>query len=340
MRFNDIFYNKLNLSFRKPKKTMAFILESNSYVAPLHDIMISEYPKVSDTFELFSSEEKYEPLIQQEAFNIVGNKLRKIDNNLYNTYMNIINDKEKITIIEEEKINEKTKTVDGSSVYGDKMTLYLKNTSFDVSLIAHEIMHVIFNQRIQKMDDSSDIVKLLFSEVNSILFESVINEELELDKDVFLKERFHSDLSKSIYYKFCYFMYTTYLKYGHIDNDVVMRELTAMKDENLKQIFLKYGGKLAKVLISRVDLLEYDLFTFSGYVVGSVLSKTIYKKIVDNEITYEEYFKRVQELKEIDRYTDGLSVLDVNYIYKKSINDELKNNYDEFCDTILGARKR
>ena len=327
MEFKDTFYDKITKNLKNTK----YFLDLNSYVSPLYDIVLKQYDKVDDSFSMFTNTINYEPLNNNDAFNIVGNKFKKIDISLYNSYLNILYDRQL------------TKIINGSNpsfVYGEELFINLKNTTSDVSEIAHEVMHRIFNQKQYNIENTSDVAKIFFVEVNSITFESIINEELSIDKDNFLKERFYSDLSKTIYYKFCIFMYKIIKEKGYIDNDILYSKINELSDDNLKTIFNKHLKVLCKTLYNRVQRVDFDMLIFSKYIVASVLSKTIYKDICEGKLSFNEYFNRMLKLNKLDSFIEGLNILDVNYIYKSDILDALDRNYTNYYNNLFDSRKR
>lgn len=226
----QIDFSKINCGLKKCSKGTSFIQEINSYVEHLYHIVIQEYNNVNkNSFSLFSFKLSYEPLEINDSINLVLEFFKSIDSSLSESFFNLIYDKEHTKIVFNEK--------EPSHVYNNNLFLNMKKSTRDISLICHESIHAIYNPKIHKLEESKHVVRLLFNELNSVTFERVLNDKLEIDKDKFLYERFSSDLSKAVFYMFYNWLFKIYLKTNDINMQLIRQQLNSMDDLLLKDIF-------------------------------------------------------------------------------------------------------
>ena len=331
MLLKKVFYDKINEELPIINGQIDIILYINQYIEPLSKIICNGFSFVDSKIDVYRFKQQYEPLNGNETFEIISDALSNIDEGLNNSFLNIIRDSENTIITYNGNI---------SRVDGTKMILSLKNTTSDITEVTHEVIHRIYNSMPPKIDTIEEILKELFSEVNSITFESIINDSLKIDKNKYIEERMYSDISKSIYYIFIIAIFKTYKKYGIVDNEKLNKELDLLCDDTTKQAISKYTSLIANKAYKTIGRSSIDLLKYSKYIIANVISKTLYNRIKKGNLSYQEYLKQMLELNKIDKFEDALNILDVNYIYNTEKLHELNENYHNTCKNICGNRIR
>ncbi|MBE6161732.1 MAG: hypothetical protein E7158_05905 [Firmicutes bacterium] len=322
----EVNFYKINDGLKECAKGNSFMLETNSYVENLFRIILKNY-------YLYKNDKiEYKPLEISESIKKAGMIFKEIDSVLYDSFNNIITDKKHTTI---------TITKNRQSyVDGEKIFLNLTNTSRDIIEIIHESIHKVFNPKIYKIEEVKHIIRLFFNELNSITFERIANDKLDIDKDKFLYERFISDMEKSIFYMFYNFVFKIYLKRGNVNIDIIKEEINNIQDLLLKQIFIEnLDDNIVKLEYNSEYLAKFQV-QISRYIIASVLSASIYKNIKDGKMTYKDCISKMEELNNINNYMEGLDLFGLNYIKSNNVLEQLDYNYNKSCELLAESRNR
>lgn len=303
--------------------------DMNNNVMKLCEIVLDEYEKMCSSKNLLQQDQsKYDFIDINDSIEIVANFYKGFDDSLYNSFLNVIYDKERTKI----KIGDKNDSVD----INNTMYLYLGQNISDIFTITHESAHKIFQNFLQEPISIGLINRLTFVEINSITLERLIAKQVD-DNNEFLKARTESDFLKVIVYLFIEWISEIYRKYNIITQDIFRNELHNIKNENMKKAFFQY---LPQLLNKVANNELYGQLLSSRYILGSVLSSTLSKRIESKELSKEEYIKMMSGLNRIETFEEALDLLDLNYLKNNDILNAVKRDYDSCCVEIFESRKR
>lgn len=303
--------------------------DMNNNVMKLCEIVLDEYEKMCSSKNLLQQDQsKYDFIDINDSIEIVANFYKGFDDSLYNSFLNVMYDKGRTKI----KIGDKNDSVD----INNTMYLYLGQNISDIYTITHESAHKIFQNFLQEPISIGLINRLTFVEINSITLERLIAKQVD-DNNEFLKARTESDFLKVIVYLFIEWISEIYRKYNTITQDIFRNELHNIKNENMKKAFFQY---LPQLLNKVANNELYGQLLSSRYILGSVLSSTLSKRIESKELSKEEYIKMMSGLNRIETFEEALDLLDLNYLKNNDILNAVKRDYDSCCAEIFESRKR
>lgn len=300
----------------------------DAYVIKLCEIIVEEYAKLGQNIDLRKNEKGYSFMEINSSIEFVGNFYKNFDESLYDSYNNIIYDPNRAVIKLGDKIN--------SRVKGNSLFLFLEQKTSDIFTICHESAHAIFQPSFGTVISNGLVNKLIFSEINSITFERIINEQVE-EKNLMLRQRVIEDFSKALAYIFIDWITNVYKKYTKIDNEIFWFELNSIDNVVLKNAYKKYVGQLM-VIVQEGKL--YNQIVYSKYIIASTLSATLFKRIQSGEISNKEYIKMMSDLNKIETFEEALNLLNLNYMKNDDILDTVKKDYDSCCVELFESRKR
>lgn len=292
--------------------------EINSYVKKLAEIIIEQYNFIEpQSFKMFSSNIEYKKQNLEDTFKIVSKFFKDINEDLYNSFLNIMYNKDMTKISCVENIHEVTQ---------GKLYLGFSQTSSDPYILCHEVVHKIFSPK-KEVD-----------EVNSITFEKILNDKYNIDDNKFMMERLSSDLSEAILFLFVEWISKIFLKNNKkVNEKIIKNELEKLDNQLLKFIFeIKINYLLNMIYKNEL----YRQVAMARYIIGSTFSTTILNKIRKGIWSFENYFKKVNQLNTITTFQDGLNILELNYITNNDILIEIQKNYFSFYQEIYKSRKR
>ena len=185
-----------------------------------------------------------EQLDIKESFNIVLEFLKKFNVNLYNIFLNLVeNDKENFVLL-----NEDVNADEYDCVKEDgKLVIIVKNNIRDVFTIVHEFIHKVYFQK----HISSKINFNNFVEVSSITIELYLYKylmdytEYELDAENIMKERYFYETLTAFYISYFNFIKEIFKndpwKAINMDyyEDIINKEIQLLP-EIFRNIFVKY----------------------------------------------------------------------------------------------------
>lgn len=180
----------------------------------------------------------------KESFNIVLEFLKKFNVNLYNIFLNLVeNDKENFVLL-----NEDVNADEYDCVKEDgKLVIIVKNNIRDVFTIVHEFIHKVYFQK----HISSKINFNNFVEVSSITIELYLYKylmdytEYELDAENIMKERYFYETLTAFYISYFNFIKEIFKndpwKAINMDyyEDIINKEIQLLP-EIFRNIFVKY----------------------------------------------------------------------------------------------------
>lgn len=300
----------------------------DAYVIKLCEIIVEEYAKLGQNIDLRKNEKGYSFMEINSSIEFVGNFYKNFDESLYDSYNNIIYDPNRTVIKLGNKIN--------SRVKGNSLFLFLEQKTSDIFTICHESAHAIFQPSFGTVISNELVNKLIFSEINSITFERIINEQVE-EKNLMLRQRVIEDFSKALAYIFIDWITNVYKKYTKIDDEIFWFELNSIDNVVLKNAYKKYVGQLM-VIVQEGKL--YNQIVYSKYIIASTLSATLFKRIQSGEISNKEYIKMMSDLNKIETFEEALNLLNLNYMKNDDILDTVKKDYDSCCVELFESRKR
>lgn len=297
-------------------------------VLKLCDRIMNVYGKYGQNIDLRTCKIEYPFMEINESIEIVGKFYKSFDESLYNSYRNIIYDKEKTFI----QLDKKEK----SCVNNNKLYLCLEQNSSDIFTICHETAHAVFQSRFSQDLVISMTYQLMFTEVNTITLEHLINEHIE-ENNLRMLERVADDFLKVILYMFINWITNVYKRNSKIDDKIFWGELNSIENPVVKNAFKKYLGIfLAKVQNDKI----YDQLLRSKYIIASALSATLFKRFQSGAITKEEYIKMMSDLNKIESFEEALNILNLNYIENSDILDTIEKDYDSCCEKFFNSRNR
>ena len=302
------------------------IIECN--VLKLCNIIMTSYAKYGQNIDLRKTKLEYPFIDINTSIEIVGNFYKSFDESLYNSYRNIIYDKEKTVIELESK--------EKSYVNNNKLHLCLEQNSSDIFKICHETSHAVFQSKFSQNISESMAYQLMFTEVNSITLEHLIYDYIE-EKNLRSLEIITDDFLKVIFYMFINWIANVYKKNGKIDNNIFWEELNAIENIVVKNAYKKYIGLLvAKVQRNEIN----NQLVMSKYIIASSLSAPLFKRLKNGVITSEEYIKMMSDLNKIESFDEALDLLNLNYIQNSDILDTIEKDYDSCCSKFFESRNR
>ena len=185
-----------------------------------------------------------EQLDIKESFNIVLEFLKKFNVNLYNMFLNLVeNDKENFVLLNEDVNEDEYDCVKEDG----KLIIIVKNNIRDVFTIVHEFIHKVYFQK----NISSKINFNNFVEVSSISIELYLYKyltdytEYELDAEKVMKERYFYETLTGFYISYVNFIKEIFkedpLKAINMDyyEDIINKEIQLLP-EIFRNIFVEY----------------------------------------------------------------------------------------------------
>lgn len=221
-----------------------------------------------------------EQLDIKESFNIVLEFLKKFDINLYNMFLNLVeNDKENFVLLNEDVNEDEYDCVKEDG----KLIIIVKNNIRDVFTIVHEFIHKVYFQK----HISSKINFNNFVEVSSMTIELYLYEyltdytEYELDAEKVMKEHYFYETLTGFYISYVNFIKKIFKidpwKSINMDNyeDIFNKEVQLLP-EILKNAFIKYHKKFDGLIKEDGTDLENKLNFRFRYVNGLYLASYIF----------------------------------------------------------------
>lgn len=215
-----------------------------------------------------------------ESFNIVFSFLKKFDINLYNMFINMIeNDKENFVFLNND-INE-----DNSNFINNegKVTIVVRNNIKDVFTIVHEFIHKVYFQK----DISSKVIFDNYTEVSPITVELYLYKylteftEYGLDAEKVMKENYFYEILSCFYISYVNFIKKIFKNNPwstiYMDNyeDVFNKEVQKLP-EIYKKMFIKYHKQFDSLIKEDGTELENKLNFRFRYVNGLYYASYIF----------------------------------------------------------------
>ena len=215
-----------------------------------------------------------------ESFNIVFSFLKKFDINLYNMFINMIeNDKENFVFLNND-INE-----DNSNFINNdgKVTVAVRNNIKDVFTIVHEFIHKVYFQK----DISSKVIFDNYTEVSPITVELYLYKylteftEYGLDAEKVMKENYFYEILSCFYISYVNFIKKIFKNNPwstiYMDNyeDVFNKEVQKLP-EIYKKMFIKYHKQFDSLIKEDGTELENKLNFRFRYVNGLYFASYIF----------------------------------------------------------------
>lgn len=215
-----------------------------------------------------------------ESFNIVFSFLKKFDINLYNMFINMIeNDKESFVFLNND-INE-----DNSNFINNdgKVTVAVRNNIKDVFTIVHEFIHKVYFQK----DISSKVIFDNYTEVSPITVELYLYKylteftEYGLDAEKVMKENYFYEILSCFYISYVNFIKKIFKNNPwstiYMDNyeDVFNKEVQKLP-EIYKKMFIKYHKQFDSLIKEDGTELENKLNFRFRYVNGLYFASYIF----------------------------------------------------------------
>ena len=215
-----------------------------------------------------------------ESFNIVFSFLKKFDINLYNMFINMIeNDKESFVFLNND-INE-----DNSNFINNdgKVTIVVRNNIKDVFTIVHEFIHKVYFQK----DISSKVIFDNYTEVSPITVELYLYKylteftEYGLDAEKVMKENYFYEILSCFYISYVNFIKKIFKNNPwstiYMDNyeDVFNKEVQKLP-EIYKKMFIKYHKQFDSLIKEDGTELENKLNFRFRYVNGLYFASYIF----------------------------------------------------------------
>ena len=215
-----------------------------------------------------------------ESFNIVFSFLKKFDINLYNMFINMIeNDKESFVFLNND-INE-----DNSNFINNdgKVTVAVRNNIKDVFTIVHEFIHKVYFQK----DIRSKVIFDNYTEVSPITVELYLYKylteftEYGLDAEKVMKENYYYEILSCFYISYVNFIKKTFKNNPwntiNMDNyeDVFNKEVQKLP-EIYKKMFIKYHKQFDSLIKEDGTELENKLNFRFRYVNGLYFASYIF----------------------------------------------------------------
>ena len=215
-----------------------------------------------------------------ESFNIVFSFLKKFDINLYNMFINMIeNDKESFVFLNND-INE-----DNSNFINNdgKVTIVVRNNIKDVFTIVHEFIHKVYFQK----DISSKVIFDNYTEVSPITVELYLYKylteftEYGLDAEKVMKENYYYEILSCFYISYVNFIKKIFKNNPwntiYMDNyeDVFNKEVQKLP-EIYKKMFIKYHKQFDSLIKEDGIELENKLNFRFRYVNGLYFASYIF----------------------------------------------------------------
>lgn len=215
-----------------------------------------------------------------ESFNIVFSFLKKFDINLYNMFINMIeNDKENFVFLNND-INE-----DNSNFINNdgKVTVAVRNNIKDVFTIVHEFIHKVYFQK----DIRSKVIFDNYTEVSPITVELYLYKylteftEYGLDAEKVMKENYYYEILSCFYISYVNFIKKTFKNNPwntiYMDNyeDVFNKEVQKLP-EIYKKMFIKYHKQFDSLIKEDGTELENKLNFRFRYVNGLYFASYIF----------------------------------------------------------------
>ena len=215
-----------------------------------------------------------------ESFNIVFSFLKKFDINLYNMFINMIeNDKESFVFLNND-INE-----DNSNFINNdgKVTIVVRNNIKDVFTIVHEFIHKVYFQK----DISSKVIFDNYTEVSPITVELYLYKylteftEYGLDAEKVMKENYYYEILSCFYISYVNFIKKIFKNNPwntiNMDNyeDVFNKEVQKLP-EIYKKMFIKYHKQFDSLIKEDGTELENKLNFRFRYVNGLYFASYIF----------------------------------------------------------------
>lgn len=215
-----------------------------------------------------------------ESFNIVFSFLKKFDINLYNMFINMIeNDKENFIFLNND-INEDNYNFINND---GKVSIAVRNNIKDVFTIVHEFIHKVYFQK----DISSKVVFDNYTEVSPITVELYLYKylteftEYGLDAEKVMKENYFYEILSCFYISYVNFIKKTFKNNPwntmHMDNyeDVFNKEVQKLP-EIYKKMFIKYHKQFDSLIKEDGTELENKLNFRFRYVNGLYFASYIF----------------------------------------------------------------
>ena len=215
-----------------------------------------------------------------ESFNIVFSFLKKFDINLYNMFINMIeNDKESFVFLNND-INE-----DNSNFINNdgKVTVAVRNNIKDVFTIVHEFIHKVYFQK----DIRSKVIFDNYTEVSPITVELYLYKylteftEYGLDAEKVMKENYYYEILSCFYISYVNFIKKIFKNNPwntiYMDNyeDVFNKEVQKLP-EIYKKMFIKYHKQFDSLIKEDGAELENKLNFRFRYVNGLYFGSYIF----------------------------------------------------------------
>lgn len=221
-----------------------------------------------------------EQLDIKESFNIVLEFLKKFNVNLYNMFLNLVeNDKENFVLLNEDVNEDEYDCVKEDG----KLIIIVKNNIRDVFTIVHEFIHKVYFQK----HISSKINFNNFVEVSSMTIELYLYKyltdytEYELDAEKVMKEHYFYETLTGFYISYVNFIKKIFKidpwKSINMDNyeDIFNKEVQLLP-EILKNTFIKYHKYFDGLIKEDGTDLENKLNFRFRYVNGLYLASYIF----------------------------------------------------------------
>ena len=314
----------------------------------LFNSIIDSYVANFSDVDLIDSKRNYSDFIDmKETFKIVSDFLKDYDEDIYNIFINIINNTPEIFKFVSGDIN--NEYINYSDPINNEVVITPKNTIEDAFVIVHELYHYI--------DSTKSTVKnnITYSETSSMAMELYLYDYLNknnihsLDSYNYIYNSIFRNIFDVYYYKYYEFKHMlsgiNILKKLHPNkySEILKREINKL-DDKLKNVFLKYYKDFDKRMEADGILANHNIKNYFVYTVGSflrpyLLDKQDKKLISDiNRASYDDTIGvpkfDINEVKKCyNKFIRNMANLSLKYPKYLPKYDE--NNYDELVYTII-----
>lgn len=224
---------------------------------------------------------------------------------------------EKNNIIYSKKDNEE------SRVEAQKLILNLHSNIGDIYTMVHELIHKIYTTL------NSNYVYFFVTELNSITFEHIVYDYIKntnnyFENDIFMNNRIEKVLRLAGFSEFIDWVIPIFEEYGYVDKNIVAEKILEIKDEKLRNLFIKNVNNY----ISTIDKEGIVwLYRSQTYVLATVVAPTLNKRLKENKISLEELLNTDKKICDSWDILEILNAYNLNFIENDDILKEIEENF-------------
>lgn len=314
----------------------------------LFNSIIDSYIENFSDVDLIDDKRNYNDYIDiKETFQIVGDFLKDNDEDIYNIFINIVNNTpNRFRIYSSEISNE---YANYSDPINNQIAITPKYTIEDAYVIVHELYHYI--------DSTKNKVKnnLIYSETSSMTMELYLFDYLTKNNIHFLDSYnyIYNSIFRNMFDVYYYKYYEFKQKYSSLN---ILKKIAPNKysmllkteinklDSKLKKVFLKHYKEFDKRIEEDGITASYNIKHYFIYTVGSflrpyLLAKKDKKLISDiNKASYDDSIIVPKfDVTEVKKYYDKFNkrIANLGLKYPKYLPKYDLNNYDELVYSII-----